>query len=550
MIQRKSLCCALLIVAMAVAVVPAQAQVNVNFIGAGSSAMWQIMAIAAFNNLAGPGAHHFTVKGNCSSGPCGFIDDSQRSSSIANEGGNLWIVWDSTQSNVWAYLSVDSVVGVRAFMANPRTTLDIDSDTLTGVPAGQTNLISSALWGADDATLPAAIYNALNLTAITAGMTDIRPEDAFYASCRAMSLLDTTLYEGLGYGVGCGGATLVGASIQSAFSGATANPVEFVLDGNPDPFSGNVVPPSTTIPVGAAPILFLINKTNTSNLGKVDGSGNPIFNNVATADAQNIFSGNECDGNALNAPGAPPNFPLHVNLREPLSGTMNTTEFTVFRTQAAYPNTQEKNIDPSVAGGNPLNLACASGGGERKRGIGTGEIVGTAVHNTADSIGYAFFSYGNVSSIAGTTNYGYLKLDGVDGINSTYTNGQLPTCPAPAFCPATPGASYPHLRDGTYKSWSVVRAVTDASGPNLTNLQALVSSAQAHINEKVPDFVPFVATPDGDPGLTLYRSHFTVPGTGISPNNGLGASPEAGGDVGGCIRPKSDGDPGVLECRQ
>jgi len=551
MIRRKSVFCALLFAAIVTtAIVPAHAQPNVNFIGAGSSAMWQIMAIAAFNNLAGPGAHHFTVKGNCTSGPCGFIDDSQRSSSIANEGGNLWIVWDSTQSNVWAYISVDSVVGVRSFMATPRTTLDIDADAMTGVPGSQTNLISSALWGADDATVPATIYNALNFTTITAGMTDIRPEDAYYASCRAMGALDTTLYEGLGYGSGCNGATLVGTQIKSAFTAATANPVEFVLDGNADPFSGNTVPASTTIAVGAAPILFLINKTNAiGGLGATSG-GNPVFKNIATTDAQNIFNGNACDGNAFNAPGAPPDFPVHVMLREPLSGTMNTTEFTVFRTQAAYPNTQENGIDPSTASGNPLNQACASGGGDRKRGIGTGEIVGTAVHNTADSVGYAFFSYGNVSSIAGTTNYGYLTLDGVDGLNSSYTNGQLPTCPAPAFCPATPGSSYPHLRDGTYTSWSVVRAVTDASGPNLTNLQALVTAAQAHINEKVPDFVPFVATPDGDPGLTLYRSHFTVPGTGIAPNNGLGASPEAGGDVGGCIRPKSDGDPGILECRQ
>ena len=548
MMRSKSLFSALLFIATAVSVPAANAQVNVKFIGAVSSAMWQLMPIAAFNNLAGSGAHHFTVKGNCTSGPCGFIDDTQRSASIANEGGNLWIVWDSTLSNVWAYVSVDSVVGNRAFYANPRTTLDIDADTLTGVPASQTNLISPALWGADDPVLPPDIYNALNFTTITAGMTDIRPEDAYYASCRAMNPLDTTLYEGLGYGVGCNGATLVGTPIQSAFSGATANPVEFVLDGFNDPFSGFVVPPSATISVGAAPVVFLINKTNPNGLGATSG-GNPVFTNIAASDVQHLFNGDECDGNAFNAPGAPPNFPVHVMLREPLSGTMNTIEFTIFRLTATYPNTQEKNVDPSSATGNPLNQFCTSGGGDQKRGIGTGEIVGTAVHNTTDSLGYAFFSYGNVSSIAGTTNYGYLTLDGVDGIKSTYVDGQLPTCSAPAFCPAVPGTSFPHLRDGTYRSWSVLRVVTDPfPSPNFINAQTLVTQAQTHINDQVPDFVPFIGF-GGDPGLQLYRSHFTPLGQTVIPNNGLGGQTEAGGDVGGCIEPVSP-PPGVLGCRQ
>ena len=40
-------------IATVVSVPAANAQVNVNVIGAGSSAMWQIFALAAFNNLAG-----------------------------------------------------------------------------------------------------------------------------------------------------------------------------------------------------------------------------------------------------------------------------------------------------------------------------------------------------------------------------------------------------------------------------------------------------------------------------------------------------------------
>src|SRR5260370_13550544 len=115
-------------------------------------------------------------------------------------------------------------------------------------------------------------------------------------------------------------------------------------------------------------------------------------------------------------------------------------------------------------------------------------------------IGYAFFSYGNVAAIAGSTGVGrYVTLDGVDGIATAYTNGVLPLCTAP--CPATAGTSFPHLRDGSYRAWSILLLVTDKAGANLTNAQALVTAAQNEINATVPDFVPAVATPDGDPGM-------------------------------------------------
>jgi len=48
-----------------------------------------------------------------------YLNDS-RSTSIAPEPGNLWVVWNST--GIWAYLSVDSTVGVRRsrqFLAQP-----------------------------------------------------------------------------------------------------------------------------------------------------------------------------------------------------------------------------------------------------------------------------------------------------------------------------------------------------------------------------------------------------------------------------------------------
>jgi hypothetical protein len=269
------------------------------------------------------------------------------------------------------------------------------------------------------------------------------------------------------------------------------------------------------------------------------------FTNLTFTTATKVFNGTL--GLASDVGGTGSN-PLSVLLREPLSGTMTTTEFTTFRVNLApkFPpakDSQEKGINlstgvcPGLGCPNPLNLASANGG-VRLRGIGTGQIIsGNAgvggIKNIADSVGYAFFSFGNVAPIAGAGGVGrYVTLDGVDPISASYTNGELPLCTAP--CPVAPGTSYPHLRDGSYRAWSVLRLVTDATGANLTNAQAVVTATQKLVNSTVPDFVSYVATPDGDPGMPYYRSHFKQTGVAGNPNNGNGAGVEKGGDVGGC----------------
>jgi len=516
----------------------ARAATTVEVLGSGSSAMWQTAGIAAWKNLAGSGAQHYTVKGTggCTTLPnCAQLFDS-RSTSIAPEGGNLWVVWNSAETEVWAYLSVDSVVGNRAYFAQPRAQLQIDPAAESG-NAG--NLISSALWGADATKIPTAVYNALNNAHVTTAFTDIRPEDAKFAQTRAVSTLNTTNYSGLGYGSGPN--TLIGTSVESAFSSAKANPVAFNISGT-DPFNTkDSVPAWTTISVGASPIIFIINRTNSSGLGRTTGA----FTNITDSQAQTIFGGHTCDTTALG--GGSPNVAVNVIQREPISGTMNTTEFTVFRDSADPDNSQEANVGQPTIGStaNPLKKLCTSGGGTRYRAIGTGELINTGVLGTKDSIGYAFFSYGNVSKIAGSPSYGYLELDSVDPIASTHpSNGELPTCTAP--CPVSPGTSFPNLRNGKYRAWSVLRVATDASGANFTTTSALVSAIQANINSTVPDFVPFKAV-GGDPGLKYYRSHFTQ--SGIAGNNGLSGQKESGGDVGGCIEPVGPA-PGVLNCHQ
>ncbi|MBV9296358.1 MAG: hypothetical protein JO145_12370 [Acidobacteriaceae bacterium] len=537
MIKPQNLTLSILTVASVLFAPSAKAAPTVEVLGAGSSAMWQTAAIAAWKDLAGSGAQHYTIKGTtgCTTlKNCAQLFDS-RSSSIAVQGGNLWVVWNSAQTEVWAYLSVDSVVGNRSYFAQPRVQLQIDP--ATEKTAGE-NLISTALWGSDAASIPSAIYTALNNARVTAAFTDIRPEDAKFAQSRAVSVLNTSNYSGLGYGTGPN--TLIGTLVESAFSTANAEPVDFNISGD-DPFNtSDPIPTWTTISVGAAPIVFLINRTDASGLGRTSGA----FKNITDAEAQKIFSGTECDTNALGGTGT--DVAINPIQREPISGTMNTTEFCVFRDSADPNNSQEANVGQPTIGtsSNPLKKGCLAGGGTRYRAIGTGEEINTGILNTKDAIGYAFFSYGNVSKIAGTSSYGYLQLDSEDPIFSSYTNGDLPTCTAP--CPAKPGTSFPNLRSGKYRAWSVLRVATDASGMNFTTASTLVSAIQANINSTVPDFVPFKAV-GSDPGLKYYRSHYTQ--SGFAPNNGLSGQKESGGDMGGCIEPVGPA-PGVLNCHQ
>src|SRR6516164_7095932 len=135
----KSLVAGSLFVAILATIPAAKGQVQV--LGAGSSAMWQATGFAAWHDLAGAVAGtHYTIKGKCTSGNCAQLKD-QRSTLIPLEGGNLWVVWNSTQTKFWAYLTVDSVVGNRCFKAAPRCLLQIDAQTKTAGTAQ--NLISS-----------------------------------------------------------------------------------------------------------------------------------------------------------------------------------------------------------------------------------------------------------------------------------------------------------------------------------------------------------------------------------------------------------------------
>jgi hypothetical protein len=539
---------------------PSSSAQTLQVLTAGSSAQFGPFAVAAYSlaQSGGVKAYHYTVKsGACPGTTCyAYINDT-RNASIAQEPGNLFVVWST--NGVWAYLSVDSTVGVRAFSAVPRATLAMAA--LASLPVSTTTNYTFWADGTNDTAMTSTVYSALSAKAFTAANTDIRPEDALFATNNALNVL--------GYGTvadtrsGHSGQFLIGKAIASHFSSAIANPVSFAIAGGADPFSGTAGPAEITIPVGAAPIVFVANT--------LAGSTVAAANNITSANASTLFSGTNCSSTLVTgATGA-----INPVLRESLSGTMNTTEFSVFRYAPDSPAgiSQETGINLANANTNPLALPCTAGGGTRYRGVGTGDVVNNVIA-TASTLGYAFFSYESVGqNSGGTKTFRYLKLNSVDGINATYTSGALPYCPVVSgqySCPIAGGKSFVNLRNGSYHGWSIYRVITDST--HQTTTQTLVAKAQALVDSNIPDFVPFVpvcaAVTGGsnDPGLDMYREHFifktgvtnplAVPDTvsivandgpigsatvscrtvkGTYPSLTLGGGTEAGGDVGGML---------------
>jgi hypothetical protein len=590
------------LVATVIVVVPAATAQTAHVVGVGSSAqflgtMTGVDALADGTVSAGNCVYHWTLKNGISA-----HDNRDTLNRILDETNNVGIVWIASQdagtncpttttppfssgnngiTDVWLDGQFDSTLGVRLFSAQqrgctaPPPNSSCAATVYIPVAAGTAgaNLVSpNSLWpdSAADVALPANLLAFVGAAApgnlhVNMGLTDIRPEDALFATTRAKATLNTSTYAGLGY---VGPTTQIGAPILSSFSTANFTPIGFALSGGNDPINTGVpVPAYHTVPIGAAPIVFAYNNNgaysaSVSNLASGltgYGLGNVNFYLAKLFDGTTV-----CDttSKAFGGSGAGGGTAITLLLREPISGTMNTTEFSLFRTSGNTTDSQEKGvINPTRAPYNPLNLACASGG-SRRRGIGTGEITGN-IDTIANSLGYFFFSFANAVKVVGVAanvaKYNYFLIDGVDpiGLPGT-TNQQLPFCAGP--CPATlwtNSITYPNLRNGTYKAWSLYRWTvydtnTDSLGPNAlaASIQNLIDTADSDA-----DFVPFTNS-SGD-GLTVYHSHFTQSGhtcsytgatiaiqdcngaqtpteTVTTPNgNTLGGGVENGGDEGG-----------------
>jgi hypothetical protein len=581
MSSRKAIFAVVVLTLIVGIVPPVQAQ-TLKVVISGASAIWQTLALAAYNNgtsiVSGGGqTYHWTSASNAVN-----VTDT-RTTPVNNDAGTLWVVWDSAATpNVWVFAKTESVAGVRCYFAQPHCNINAPASTLAAAGAGQITL-PSPVWGPDTA-LPAsiqALFAAGQLVNVAA--TDLRPEDAEFVVCRVNSALGAGTaggsasdgLDGLGYNaknapgvcpaypIGTTGKG-VGSQILSGYPGSTgaSNVLAFNISGK-DPFSGTTIPTYTVINLGATPLVF-ITERNEGQLADLTNATEPQL--------QQVFSGTNCNADAFGlSAGA-----INIFLREPISGAANAAEALVFRRPTVYPSpvlglSQEANVNAPV--NNPLKGqagTCLAGSGARYRAIGSSEEV-KAVQNSAakfnglDGIGYTYFSYGNVSSIANNTAYGYIQINGIDPIFQSYgstldpgqpaTAGTLPgSANLPATCAGGVGAfpcsehdiwangfSFPNLRNGTYREWTLLRLITTGTtGPNAT---ALVAASNAFAVNDVPDYVPATAvTGTTDLGLKLVRSHYQqLSGSGVAIGSVAANTPEKGGDMGGYIVPTLTG---------
>jgi ABC-type phosphate transport system substrate-binding protein len=497
---------------------------------------------AAFNAFALAGLYG---SGTTSPGPCGSFVWTQKNggeahdnrntytnppNSIDDVAANLWIEWDNSTSPtvVCAYLAVDSAVGQRVFFANPRGQLDLPTSFTCAAPPAGGNLIP----GITDAALTTAVCNAIfgnngstsscitgsNCT-FNAAPTDIRPEDALWATQRTYDSLPVPYACGPGQTLGYspGPAPDVGTTINSFFSTKFVQPALWALSGS-DPISGLPVASWVTTDVGAQSLLVLVNTSDTT----ANGLGSTKLTNVIPYQLAAIWGG-VANTTEFIVPGSTVTdiTPLHVLQREPLSGTYNTFEYTTIG-PSTY--SQECGVTNPNGGApyNPLDLV-ASSGGTRQRTIGTGEMI-SEISSTEDSIGYAFFSFGNVASLVTTGKY--LTVNSEDPLYANGGNpngtGSLPTCSTPP-CKLT----FPNIANGNYPLWNVLRVTTASPVPS--SIASLLSDAELQAKNEISDFLPVP--------LVVLRSHFTDPGQSNTPANGLLCTGETqvGGDMGGQI---------------
>lgn len=558
----------------------AQSTSPVGFLAAGSSAMWNTFGITARVDNASGGT---SDQGNCFSGTPGAADTFHvwtgkkttggadkratiHDSRVAGDGstvpdvqGNIWIVWDDTahpNKNICAYVNVDSGVGNRALFAVPQAVVQLPA--ADSGAAGDQVIPQNLMNGHADEALPADIFNSVNGQPVNVAMSDIRPEDAFYAHLRvvcASGSSGTCLYNPT-----VGGGQIQTTPYKSDFSTAALGAATFQLTGggvNSDPISGQIVPGVlfrfATNDIGAAPILVSVNISNAA----AGHLGDANLTNINTATLASFLDGTLHRGEDLFSNYAPgtiaPTVPVTTWLREALSGTYNTMEFDVVRSRRVT-STQENGNIPSPTGcvthplfpphntnpcpaaiSNPLHISYA-GGGLRRRAVGTGDMI-SAIAATPDSLGYAFWGFGNYNGVSASIRY--LTVDGVEPLASSYSvnGGVPPQCPAPVapnFCKGllnggVANPPFPHVADGSYPIWGQLQMVTitSPSAPATLAAPLLAGSSSAAIN-KLPDYIPVSQ-------LNIFRDHYNQSFAGISGRNNHCSGALTGGQMGGSV---------------
>lgn len=511
----------------------ANAAATVKFLGGGSSALFLELGQAAQSAASTGTPCVWTQKSSAS-----VLARDDRTTPTTDEKGNIWITWSAGTGtcaapagtfNVYSYQQLDSVVGDKCFFlasTAPLTSGCIQVLTIAAGTAGA-NLLGAGF--GPDTAIPAAVISAVNGQRYFVIGTDIRPEDAKFASKRMFTTCGSTLprepfetstynTQGLGYQTS---KTGVGTQVLSFFSTKLFNVVDFNISGA-DPITGKSVRGFNVTTVGAQPMIVAVSPVPAS------GTGIGAASDISRETLAEFLDGTS--GRSTDLQGPTTANAVTALIREPLSGTYNTMEYSIPNTAEFGTSQDANNCSGTVVKSNPMDIASANGkvaGAARKRVIGTGEMVAQLQAATTDTLGYYFWSVGNSSAFT-ATNGKYLTVDGVDPIQDSYTGGVIPATGT--------GVTFKNLNAGDYPIWSALRLVSTSPTPaGVTNL---VSAVQT-LSSTQHDLVTLA-------NLKVWHSHFALSaigvgtaanGSSINSANDLcataGALPESGGDAGG-----------------
>jgi hypothetical protein len=488
--------------------------------------------------------------------------------------GKIWVVWSTgggscasptAPYNVYSYMSLDSVLGDRCFFEvdtsdNHSGCIQTMTPTAGEAALQNTNYLASGSCPGqycDSVALPSAVSGALNGKHWTVAGTDVRPEDAKFASYRILTPCGQFVYRqpfdqglrityGLGYQTSNAG---IGTTIQEDLPGSALFTVlDFNITGNDPINTGQPVPPFQVTTVGAQPIVVVVSPAATW------ASVTDINTFTLTLFYQGVI------GRTQDIPGGPSGAnvqPVTTLVREPLSGTYNTFEYSVPNSSEFHGSQDDNNCSGSNVYSNPMRLASANGtlirsgygsvGGNgysyRRRTIGTGDMTKElqAASSTDARLGYFFWSAGNAKAFT-STNGKYLTVNGVDPLLNSYSSNPVSPGVLPVGSTNLASVTFAGVQAGDYPVWSALRLVTSTTPPaGLSN----VLSGLGTINPTQHDYV-------APSNLTVWHSHFylqavgstvgsngnvllNVPtvGTGTAICTAPGALAEFGGDAGG-----------------
>ncbi len=166
---------------------------------------------------------------------------------------------------------------------------------------------------------------------VNAAGTDIRPEDAWFATKRALVACGSPVASGSQY-LGLGYSN--GNDITSSFSSSVFHVIDYTLP---------VTSPAsyTVTPVGATPILVVVNGQDTT------GFGAHSFTNISSANLAKFLDGTSTKTDQVNDASATTGNSVTTLIREPLSGTFNTMEYNVPNTVALHTSQEAGNCPTS-----------------------------------------------------------------------------------------------------------------------------------------------------------------------------------------------------------